>query len=174
MIGATVPTRKSRRQKMWFVTSLLDAEAYPAEEIVELYGRRWRIETLFRELKVTLHADVLRSRTPDGVRKELAARVTALNLVRCLMLQAAEAHDQDPQRLSFAGTVRTILAFSPHFANAPPWKLPLLQTAMLQQIAHRRLPDRPGRLEPRAIRREKQHYPRLKITRQQWRETWAA
>jgi hypothetical protein len=172
LIAATVPTRKNRRQPMWFVTSLLDAAMYPADEIVELYGRRWRIETLLRQLKVDLHADVLRSRSADGVRNELAARMTALNVVRCLMLQAADEHDADPIRLSFAGAVRTALAFSPHFATAPPWKLPMIEKAMLQQIAWARLPDRPGRLEPRAIRREKKHYPRLKITRQEWTQQW--
>jgi hypothetical protein len=172
VIGARVPTRKNPRQTMWFVTSLLDASLYPADEIVELYGRRWRIETLFRQLKVDLHADVLRSRSPDGVRKELAARGTALNVIRCLMLQAADAHDADPLRISFAGAVRTALAFSPHLATAPPWKLPLLQTAMVQQIAQHRLPDRPGRLEPRAVRREKKHYPRLRITRKEWKQQW--
>ena len=174
LIAATVPTRKNSRQTMWFVTSLLDAKAYPAAEIVELYGRRWRIETLFRQLKVDLHADVLRSRSVHGVRKELAARVMALNVVRCLMLQAADAHDQDPMRLSFAGALRVTLAFSPYFATAPPWKLPTLESAMLRQIAQHRLPDRPGRLEPRAIRREKKHYPRLRTTRQQWKQQWVA
>lgn len=174
LIAATVPTRKNRRQTMWFATSLLDAKAYPADEIVELYGRRWGIETLFRQLKVDLHADVLRSRTADGVRKELAARVTALNVVRCLMLQAAGEHDVDPMRIRFAGAVRVVLAFSPHLAMAPPWKLPELGAAMLRQIALDILPDRPGRLEPRAIRREKKHYPRLRITRQQWKQQWAA
>jgi len=174
LIAATVSTRKNRRRTMWFVTSLLDAQAYPAAEIVELYGRRWSIETLFRQLKVDLHADVLRSRSAQGVRTELAARVTALNVVRCLMLQAADAHDQDPMRLSFAAALRVTLASSPYFATAPPWQLPDLEAAMLRQIAQHRLPARPGRLEPRAVRREKKHYPRLRITRRQWKEQWAA
>ena len=172
VIGATVPTRKNPRRPMWFVTSLLDPVMYPAEEIVELYARRWRIEILFRDLKVNLHADVLRSQTADGVRKELAARMTALNVIRCLMLQAADEQDADPMRLSFAGAVRVALTFSGHFATAPPWKLPLLKSVLLRQIAQRQLPDRPSRLEPRAIRREKKHYPRLRITRDKWRQQW--
>jgi len=174
LIQATVATRKHPRQTMWFVTSLLDAAAYPADEVVALYGRRWRIETLLEQVKVRLDADVLRSRTAEGVRKEVAARMTALNVIRCLMLEAALAHGQDPMRLSFAGAVRAILAFCPHMATAPPWKLSLLYAGMLETIAERVVPPRLGRQEPRAIRREQKHYPRLRVTRQQWRQQWAA
>ena len=174
LIRATVATRKRPRQTMWFVTSLLDAQAYPAEELVDVYGRRWRIETVFRQVKIRLDADVLRSRTADAVRKELAARMTALNVIRCLMLEAAAAHDQDPTRLSFVGAVRTILAFSPHMATAPPGTLPTLYGAMLARMACQRVSERPGRQEPRATRREKKHYPQLRITRQQWKQQWAA
>ena len=65
----------------WLVTSLLDSSAYPAEEVAALYARRWRIETLIEEVKLGFGADVLRSETPEGIRKELAARLTALNIV---------------------------------------------------------------------------------------------
>ena len=82
---------RGRRQTVWFTTSLLDPVRYPAEQIIALYTRRWRIETLFREVKITLSADVLRSQSPDGIRKEIVARLTALNVVRILMLEAAAA-----------------------------------------------------------------------------------
>jgi len=159
---------------VWFVTSLLDPAAYPAKEIVELYARRRRIETLLGQFKVRLSADVLRSKTPDGVLKELAARMVALNVVRAIMLEAAAAHGQDPLTLSFAHALRAVLAFAPALATAPAWKLPAIYEAMLSEIAARRVPLRPGRLEPRAVRREKKHYPRLRVTREQWRRRIAA
>jgi len=175
LVGAKVVGRESPRPKpIWLVTSLLDAMAYPAAEIVELYGRRWGIETLFRQLKINLHADVLRSQTVDGVQKELAARIIALNCVHGLILQAAKTHDVDPMRVSFTGAVRAILTFSPHFATAPPWKLPILQQALLQRIAHHIVPYRPGRIEPRAVTRERKHYPRFKTTRTLWKTQWQA
>ena len=71
---------RGRRKEIWFATSLLDNKKYPAKAIVELYVRRWRIETLFREFKVNLSADILRSQSPDGVRKEIIARLTAINI----------------------------------------------------------------------------------------------
>ncbi|NLW87302.1 MAG: transposase [Planctomycetes bacterium] len=163
-----------RRQLMWFVTSLLDDKAYPSEEIVELYARRWRIETLFLQLKRRLSADVLRSKTPEGVRKEMASCVADLNIVRTIMLESAAANETHPLCLSFTGALRAILAFAPVLAISPPWKLLAIYDAMLREIASCRIRDRPGRQEPRAVRRELKHYLKLRTTRAEWRRQWAA
>jgi len=161
---------RGRRQVVWFVTSLLDPARYPADEIIALYARRWRIETLFRQVKVTLSADVLRSQSPDGIRKEIVARLTALNVVRTLMLEAAaEAQIEDPLRISFVHAIRAILSFSSALGHAPLAAIPGIYQAMLTEIASHVNPERPGRLEPRAIRRERHHYPSLRITRAQWK-----
>jgi hypothetical protein len=141
---------------------------------VELYARRWRIETLFEQFKVRLSADVLRSKTAGNVLKELAARMVAMNVVRAIMLEAAAAHGQDPMTLSFVHALRAILAFAPVLATAPAWKLPAIYEAMLREIAACRIRHRPGRLEPRAVRREWKHYPRLRVTRDTWRHRIAA
>jgi hypothetical protein len=161
---------RGRRQTVWFATSLLDPLRYPADEIVELYAGRWRIETLFRQLKITLSADVLRSQTPDGVRKEILARLIALNVVRLLMLEAAAAaHVTDPVRISFVHAVRAILSFSSALGHEPFTRVPLIYRAMLIEIASHLNPDRPGRLEPRAVRRDHKNYPSLHITRALWK-----
>jgi len=165
---------RGKREETWLVTSLLDADAYPAEEIVALYARRWRIETLFREVKITLSADVLRSKTVDGVRKEIIARLMALNIVRMTILEAAIEHECDPLRISFTHAVRAILAFAPALASEPIWKLPLIYRAMLAEIASHVVPERPGRNEPRAVRRDPKRYPRLRETRRAWRLANAA
>jgi hypothetical protein len=168
-LQATVRIR-GRRQAVWFVTSLLDPERYPADQIIALYARRWRIETLFREVKITLSADVLRSQSPEGIRKEIVARLTALNVVRTLMLEAAaEGQIEDPLRISFVHAVRAILSFSPALGHAPLAGVPGIYHALLVEIASHLNPERPGRLEPRAIRREHHHYPSLNITRAQWK-----
>ena len=159
----------------WLVTSLLDAEAYPAAEIIDLYARRWRIETLFGELKIGLSADVLRSQTAEGIHKEIAARMTALNVVRSIMLQAAAEHGvEDPLRLSFVFALRAILSFSPALGIEPLWKLRAIYQAMLDEIAAHTVPFRPGRNEPRMVRRDRKHYPMLTTTRAEWRNTYAA
>ena len=161
---------RGRLTIVWFATSLLDAKCYPAREIVELYARRWRIETLFRELKVTLSADVLRSQSPDGVRKEIIARITALNIVRSIMLEAAvKTKIDDPLRISFAHTVRAVISFSAALSRVPLALVWDVYEAMLVEIASHVNLERTGRLEPRAVRRERKHYPSLRMTRIEWR-----
>jgi hypothetical protein len=166
---------RGRLKVVWVVTSLLDAKQYPAQEVLDLYARRWRIETLFREVKIHLSADVLRSQSPDGVRKEIIARLTALNIVRSIMLEAAaEGGVEDPVRISFVHAVRAVISFSAALSRAPLGLVQYVYHAMLIEIASHLNPERPGRLEPRAVCRECKHYPSLKTTRAQWRINHAA
>ena len=173
-IKATMKIRGKHRV-VWFVTSLIDAKRYPARQIADLYARRWRIETLFRELKINLSADVLRSQSPDGIRKELIARLTALNIVRSIMLEAAaKAKMKDPLRISFTHAVRAIISFSDALSRVPLASVRDVYDAMLIEVAAHVNPERPCRLEPRAVRRERKHYPSLRMTRTQWRAGHAA
>jgi hypothetical protein len=172
-IRATVRIR-GRRKVIWLVSSLLDNNIYPALDIVQLYGKRWRIETLFRYVKINFGADVLRSLRADAIRKEVAARLTAVNIVRIIMLESAVETGIDPLRISFAHAVRAILMFAPALATGPIWQLPQIYKLMLAEIAAHTVKERPGRNEPRAIRRERKHYPSLKTTRRQWRQDYAA
>lgn len=167
-------TVRGKREVLWLVTSLLDGKRYPADEIVDLYGKRWRIEELFGQVKVRMSADVLRSRTVAGVHKELAARMMAVNLVRMVTLQAACRHGTDPLRISFVHATRAIIAYAPTMATASPARLPEIYAGMLEEIASQVVPCRPGRNEPRAVRREPRQYPSLRITRRLWRLRHAA
>jgi IS4 transposase len=83
------------------VTTLLDAKLYPAEELAQLYFDRWRVEVNLRHLKQTLHLDVLRSKTLDGVHKELYMIALVYNLVRFVMFEAARRQEVELDRISF-------------------------------------------------------------------------
>lgn len=170
----TVVRDRGHRKTVWLVTSLLDGKVYPAREIALLYGKRWRIETLFREVKINLSADVLRSMCPQAIRKEVAARLIAVNIVRMIMIEAAIENNVDPIRISFVHAVRAILMFAPALACEPVWKLPQIYRAMLVEIGTNIVLERPCRNEPRAVTRERKHYPKLKGTREQWRKAYAA
>lgn len=165
---------RGKFQSIWLATSLLDASKCPAAEVARLYAGRWRIETLFRELKVASGADVLRSKTPSGVRKELAARVIAVNLVRCVMIQAAVKHGKEPTRLSFSAALRLVVSTSLRMSAAPVLELTVLFEMMLERVAAAELAQRPGRNEPRALTREWKHYPHLRVSRAEWRRRNAA
>jgi hypothetical protein len=170
----TTVRARDRPRGIWLVTSLLDDRQYPAAEIVQLYARRWRIETAFEQLKVRLSADVLRSHSPDGVRKEFAARCIALNMVHAIILEAARVHHVDPLRISFAHAVRAILIFSPALACAPVVRRPQIYGALITEIAHHLVPERPGRTAPRVFRREHRHYPTLREIRAEGKKGYAA
>jgi hypothetical protein len=164
---------RGKHQRIWLVTSLLDAK-YPANEIAGLYLKRWRIETLFRQFKINLSADILRSKSSNAIYKEIAARICAINIVQTIMLEAAIANNVDITRISFIHTVRAIIAFAPALAMQPAEQLPTIYRAMLSEIAAHLVPLRPGRLEPRKLAHDPKHYPRLKTTRAQWRKQNAA
>ena len=98
---------------IWIITDRLDPVLYPAKALIELYRRRWQIEVDFRDLKNTLQMTKLRSRTADGVRKELAAFVILYNLVRMTMLEAAWRQKVPPDRISFIDAADWLLWSEP-------------------------------------------------------------
>lgn len=91
------------------VTTLVDAQTYPAQELVALYLKRWQIEVYFRDLKRTQGAAVLRSRSLAGAKKELLLQVMLYNLVRSLMAKAAATLKITADRISFIDTLRWLL-----------------------------------------------------------------
>lgn len=165
---------RGRCTVVWLATSLLDNRKYPASEVAQIYASRWRIETLFHQTKINMGVDVLRSHKAEAIQKEIAARIIAINIVRTIMLESAANSGVQPLRLSFACTVRAIIGFAPALATEPQWKLANIYHAMLCEIAAHLVTERPNRIEPRAIRRERVHYPSLKTTRAQWRTAYAA
>jgi hypothetical protein len=150
-IRVRVRTPGRRVQRLVLVTTLLDRRRYPAREIARLYEQRWQIEVHLRSLKTTLGMEVLRSRTADGVRKEVLAFGIAYNLVRRVMVRAAARQRVAVDRISFVDALRWLRVAR---ANA---EVPVL-------IAH---PERPGRFEPRVRKRRPKPYPLLTRPRTQ-------
>ena len=97
-----VTQRGCRVREVTLVTTLLDAERYPAAELAALYGQRWRIETNLRHLKQTMGLDVLHCTTVNGVLKELTVFALVYNLVRAVMCAAADRQQVAVDRISFA------------------------------------------------------------------------
>jgi hypothetical protein len=143
-----------RTRSLTLVTTLLDPELYPAEQLALLYARRWQIELWFRDLKTSMGLEVLRCQSPKMAHKELEMFFIAYNLVRCLMLRAATDHQVDLQRLSFKGTVDATRQFAAALAQARSrQKQRKVIHELCRTIAADSVPDRPGRREPRAVKR---------------------
>ncbi|HEY6411366.1 MAG TPA: IS4 family transposase, partial [Ktedonobacteraceae bacterium] len=107
-----------RTRSVTLVTTLLDPEQYPAEQLALLYARRWQIELWFRDLKTSMGLNVLRCQSPKMIHKELEMFFIAYNLIRCLMIQASRDYQVDLQRISFQGTVDATRQFAAALAQA--------------------------------------------------------
>jgi len=160
-----------RVRRVTVVTTLLDPELYPAQQILQAYLRRWRLEMCLDDLKTSLQMETLRGRTPATLQREMFARLIAHNLVRCTMAQAASQHGVPLERLSFKGSLDSVRHFAQAMARARArarrqrlWQL------LLQTLARDLVPERPGRREPRAIKRKKNKYPRLDAPRHKFRD----
>ena len=97
---------------------MLDAEPYPAEDLAELYFKRWDVELFFRDIKTTMGMDVLRCRTPQMIRKEILMHFIAYNCVRRLMYEAAEEADMEIRKVSFKGSLQALRSWEPHLNQA--------------------------------------------------------
>jgi len=143
-----------RTRSLTLVTTLVDAQLYPAEQLALLYAKRWQIELWFRDIKTSMGMEVLRCQSPKMIHKELEMFFIAYNLIRCLMIQASREHEVKVQRLSFKGSVAAVRQFSMAIAQARSRrKQKELIDKLLQTIAADLVPDRPGRREPRAVKR---------------------
>ena len=112
IVRFTVAHRGFRSRQITLVTTLLDPAAFPAEELAALYGRRWRLELCFRDLKTTMGMEMLRCKSPEMARKEVLAYLVAHNLVRCVMAEAALVHQAQLDRLSFKGALDGLRQYS--------------------------------------------------------------
>ena len=148
-----------RTKSLLLVTTLLDAQEYPADEIASLYRRRWQAELHLRSIKIVLQMDHLRCKTPERVRNEFYMHLTAYNLIRGVMAAAARQAGQCPWQISFKGALQTLSQFLPLLLaslTTDAWCEELLRAVATHPVG-----DRPDRFEPRRIKRRPKHYPRL-------------
>lgn len=155
-----------RVRRVTLVTTLLDPAQYPAREILQAYLQRWRLEMCLDDLKTTLQLDMLRSRSPQMLHKEIYAHLIAHNLIRCTMAQAATEHGVPLERISFKGSLDAVRQFTQAMSQARTGKKRSeLWNKLLETLARDLVPERPGRREPRAVKRVKNKYPRLSCPR---------
>jgi len=163
-----VPGR--RTEAIAVVTTLTDSEAYSAEDIAQLYGARWNVELDIRDIKQTLGLDHLRCKTPHMVRRELWVTLLAYNLIRKVIATSAVVHGKQPRRLSFTLTCQTVLASWILLSTGSARNADQLWVTALASIAAHEVPLRPGRIEPRVLKRRRHRYPLMQSPRDQLQE----
>jgi hypothetical protein len=166
-VRVRVQQRGFRSREVLVVTTLLDAEEYPAEALAQLYRRRWQAELNLRSLKCVLQMDQLRCKTPHRVRNEFYMHLVAYNLIRQVMAVAAARAGVEPWTVSFKGALQTLGQL-----------LPLLETqvatsvwcdALLAAIAAHEVGNRPDRFEPRVRKRRPKKYKLMREPRDNYK-----
>ena len=117
---------------------------------------------------------MLRCKTPEMLEKEIWVHLLAYNLIRLTMAEAASLHGKNPRQLSFKGAIQAINIFVPRIQLASANQKKIFYKAMLQVIASNIVGNRPGRREPRAIKRRPKPFPKLHISRQKWKQKHAS
>ncbi len=152
------PGRRTR--VLTVVTTLTDPEKYSREDIAQLYGFRWNSELDIRSIKQSLNLAHVRCKSPAMVRRELWTTLLAYNLIRTTAAAASVLHDKLPRQISFTGTCQFVLASDALFSRnpLPGPELEARYRTMLDRIAQCEVADRPGRIEPRVIKRRRHGY----------------
>ena len=165
----SVQQKGYRVRQVIVATTLLDARRYSKDDLAQLYHHRWRVELDIRDIKQTLKMDVLRGKTPEMLRREIWAHLLAYNLVRQVMAQAARQKGLSPRQISFAGAKQTLDAFRVALQASDGELWQCLVKAMLVAIAGHQVGKRPGRCEPRQVKRRPKTLPMMTKPRAQAR-----
>jgi hypothetical protein len=164
---ATLKVREFQAGGKMMVTTFLCPKETPKRLLKALYRQRWNVELDLRNIKTTLGMEHLRCKTPAMAIKELWVYLLAYNLIRLLMAQAALLADQIPRQLSFKHTVQIWMAWQQRGGGTHD---AVSINALLLLMAEPRVGLRPGRIEPRALKRRPKSFPLLTKPRQIARE----
>lgn len=166
-IKVTVSHAGFRVETFYIVTTLLDAELYPANEIADLYFERWDVELFFRDIKTTMGMDILRCKSPDMVKKEILMHLIAYNCIQSLISEATAHSENSVRRISFKGSLQAVRQWSVYLyedkmtgKNRHQFILLLFDSVTAYVVT-----PRPGRSEPRAVKRRPKPYQLLTTTR---------
>jgi hypothetical protein len=172
-IYVTVAVPGFRTKSFYIVTTLLDAEQYPAEKIADLYMQRWQVELFFRDIKTTIGMDQLRCKTPEAIMNEVIMYFIAYNSIRLIMYEAAEELEVEVDRISFKGSVQALRQWETllHQGELTARNRRKLVSELYQAIAEKTVPIRPGRSEPRCLKRRPKPFQLLTALRSQMKET---
>jgi len=163
---ASITVREFKAGGKVMVTTLVCPKSAPKDELKALYKQRWAVELDIRQIKDTMGMNILTCKTADMALKEIWVYLLAYNLIRLLMVQSAFAADILPRTLSFKHCLQLWLFWSQQADTSDEEQLLALCVLMAQQ----RVGNRPGRIEPRAVKRRPKAYPLLTVPRHLARE----
>jgi hypothetical protein len=153
----SLTVREFRAGGKTIVTTMKCHKRYPKEMLKTLYKSRWHIELDIRNIKDTMGMNILSCKTPEMAAKEIWVYLLAYNLIRLMMAQSALLADIKPRSISFKHCLQLWLMHM----QAPQGLDDRNIDYLFQIMAQQRVGNRPGRIEPRAIKRRPKAYPLL-------------
>lgn len=166
-IRYAIVERGRRTHSIDVITTLTDADMYAKQDIADLYGFRWNSELDIRSIKSNLNLGHVRCKSPEMVHREVWTTLLGYNLIRMTASAAALLHDKTPRQISFTSTCQYVLASWTHLSSRriDDHTLGAYLLNILKQIAACAVADRPGRFEPRVIKRRRHRYPIMRKPR---------
>lgn len=162
----SLTVREFKAKGKVLVTTLLSAKGAAKADLAALYKSRWQVELDLRHIKETLGLGVLSCKTPEMARKEIWVYLLAYNLIRLTMAQSALLADVAPRTLSFKHCLQLWLVATERIDTTDDEQLETLFGLMAEQ----RVGNRPGRIEPRAVKRRPKPFPLLTQPRDRARD----
>jgi hypothetical protein len=162
-----IRVREVKVRRKVLVTTLLEQSKTSKNALGELFLQRWHVELDLRNIKTTLGMEAFSCKTAAMCEKEMWVYLLAYNLIRLLMSESALQAGVLPRELSFKHTLQIWIAWSQRqfLSNSKE------DTAVLfMLISQIRVGKRPGRIEPRAVKKRPKPYPRLQNKRSDERE----
>ena len=144
-----------------YVTTFLNNKKYRSKELASIYKTRWQIEISLKNIKETMIMDMASCKTPEMVKKEIGIHFLAYNFIRIIMAEACVQYGAIPSQVSFKGTVQLLNKFMPHFINSNKRVNKIMYGELLKNIVKNKIGNRPGRVEPRAVKRRPKPYDML-------------
>lgn len=176
IIRVRVTQKGFRTRELTIVTTLLNADLYPSEEVLAACLKRWRMEMCLDDLKTTLGMETLNCRSPELLEKELLVFLIAHNFLRWMMASAAHSHQAVLERLSFKGSLDAFRQWSQAMTQIRGSGKRTSRTRMWRRffstLAASLVPLRPGRREPRAVKKRSK-YPPLSKPRHAYVDRWS-
>ncbi len=169
-----ISKKRGSKGKMVIVTTFLDGAKFPKSKLSKFQKKRWKIEVALKDLKDTFKTSHINAKTPEMVEKIIQAHILAYNILRWHMLNAVILFGSHIENVSVKTAARVLVTNKNAILTSQRSSRPALFAALYEQMISVPVGNRPGRSEPRAVKKRPKPYPRLLGRRSDWKQTATA
>jgi hypothetical protein len=152
------------------VTTLLDSVIFTKSKLSKFYKQRWKIESALKDLKDTFNMHHISANSPEIVEKVFWSYMLSYNVLRWHILNAAYLYKTTIDKISVKNASNVITANSGLILSSKKEEFPKLFANLYCQFVQVPVGMRPGRSEPRAVKKRPKPFPRLQEKRSDWHE----